>query len=142
MLLDGLGDRAQTRLDNLTPLQAADTPQLDRFAQNGANGLFHATIQGQSLPSENAHFVMFGYDLNDFPGRGVLEALGENISLVADDTALLSHLAHLLSHALAHVHPVPELHLHAANAQFRQALDAALSRPRLGAGGYASDAEK
>lgn len=91
VLLDGLGDRNYQELDNQTPLQAASTPNLDRIAGLGANGLFHATLAGEALPSENAHFVIFGYDLADFPGRGALEALGEDISLAEDDVALLAH---------------------------------------------------
>ena len=39
-------------------------------------GLFHATELGQALPSETAHFALFGYSLHEFPGRGPLEALG------------------------------------------------------------------
>lgn len=91
ILLDGLGDRSYRALGDRTPLQAAHTPVLDRIARDGANGLFHAAALGQALPSENAHFVMFGYDMNDFPGRGALEALGAGIPLGPDDVALLAH---------------------------------------------------
>ena len=41
ILLDGLGDRSYKVLDDLTPLQAASTPNLDRLAYLGSNGLFH-----------------------------------------------------------------------------------------------------
>lgn len=95
ILLDGLGDRSYKELGNLTPLQAAETPVLDRLATAGANGLYHAGLQGQALPSENAHFVMFGYDMADFPGRGALEALGAGIELSHQDVAILSHFVSL-----------------------------------------------
>jgi 2,3-bisphosphoglycerate-independent phosphoglycerate mutase len=91
ILLDGLGDRSHKELNHLTPLQAAHTPVLDRIAREGANGMFHAARVGQALPSENAHFVMFGYDMNDFPGRGALEALGAGIPICSADVALLAH---------------------------------------------------
>jgi 2,3-bisphosphoglycerate-independent phosphoglycerate mutase len=39
-----------------------------------------------------AHFLLFGYDLKDFPGRGYLEALGENIPLGETDVALLGRI--------------------------------------------------
>lgn len=91
VLLDGLGDRSHTELDGLTPLQAADTPVLDRLARKGVNGLFHAARLGQALPSENAHFALFGYDMADFPGRGALEALGAGIPLNPDEVAVLAH---------------------------------------------------
>lgn len=93
VLLDGLGDRAFESLGNKTPLQAAETPFLDSLAARGSSGLFHASLQGEALPSEHAHFSMFGYDLNEFPGRGALEALGAGIALETADVALLGHLA-------------------------------------------------
>ncbi len=95
ILLDGLGDRAYPELGHRTPLQAAQTPVLDSLARDGANGLYHAALLGQALPSENAHFTMFGYDMQDFPGRGALEALGAGIPLSARDVAVLTHLVHL-----------------------------------------------
>jgi 2,3-bisphosphoglycerate-independent phosphoglycerate mutase len=49
-------------------------------------------VPGQALPSENAHFAMFGYDPAEFPGRGPLEALGAGINLDPDDVALLAHI--------------------------------------------------
>lgn len=95
LLLDGLGDRAFDILDHQTPLQAAHTPTLDGLAARGASGLYHAGYQGQALPSENAHFAIFGYAPADFPGRGPLEALGAGIDLGPDDVAVLAHFASL-----------------------------------------------
>jgi len=59
----------------------------------GANGLFHADRPGMALPSENAHFSLFGYELDEFPGRGALEALGAGVEISVDDVAVLAHLA-------------------------------------------------
>lgn len=95
ILLDGIGDRSYQRFGNKTPLQAAKTPSLDRLAKQGANGCFHPAIYGQALPSENAHFIIFGYDMKDFPGRGALEALGYDVKLDEHDVALLSHFVSL-----------------------------------------------
>jgi len=92
LLLDGLGDRAFPEFEHRTPLQAAHTPTLDAIARRGANGLYHAARPGQALPSENAHFAIFGYDRQEFPGRGALEALGAEIALAPTDVALLAHL--------------------------------------------------
>jgi 2,3-bisphosphoglycerate-independent phosphoglycerate mutase len=91
ILLDGLGDRSCEALNDLTPLQAARTPALDQLARKGANGLYHAARLGQALPSENAHFSLFGYDLDAFPGRGALEALGAGIALTPETVAVLAH---------------------------------------------------
>lgn len=95
ILLDGLGDRSYARFGNRTPLQAADTPNLDRLAALGCNGLYHAGKLGQPLPSELAHFAMFGYGQQEFPGRGALEALGADIPLAPEDVAVLAHFVHL-----------------------------------------------
>jgi len=91
ILLDGLGDRSYEALNDLTPLQAAQTPALNRLARKGANGLYHAARLGQALPSENAHFSLFGYDHKAFPGRGALEALGAGIALTPEMVAVLAH---------------------------------------------------
>jgi 2,3-bisphosphoglycerate-independent phosphoglycerate mutase len=93
LLLDGIGDRSHSELGGQTPLQAARTPNLDRIARLGANGLFHAGLQGQAFPSEKAHFALFGYSQEDFPGRGLLEALGHGLEPGPQDVALLAHLA-------------------------------------------------
>ena len=93
LLLDGLGDRSHPELGGRTPLQAARTPNLDRIARLGANGLFHPALQGQAFPSEKAHFALFGYSQEEFPGRGLLEALGFGLSPGPRDVALLGHLA-------------------------------------------------
>ena len=49
ILLDGLGDRAYVNLGHKTPLQAAETPNFDRLARLGSNGLFHGKRQGLAL---------------------------------------------------------------------------------------------
>jgi len=95
ILLDGLGDRAYAGLGNKTPLQAARTPNLDRLAARGSNGLFHADSYGMVLPSENAHFAIFGYQEDRFPGRGYLEALGAGIPVALGETAMLAHFVSL-----------------------------------------------
>lgn len=92
VILDGLGDHGHGMLGGQTPLQAACTPNLDRLAALGMNGLYHAHLQGVALPSEIAHFLMFGYELQDFPGRGYLEAVGYNIPLTPGDVALLGRI--------------------------------------------------
>jgi 2,3-bisphosphoglycerate-independent phosphoglycerate mutase len=92
ILLDGIGDRSYGVLDHRTPLQAAETPNLDRLAHLGSNGLYHAVMPGQCLPSETAHYLMFGYELENFPGRGVLEAVGYGLTFDDSDVLCLAHL--------------------------------------------------
>lgn len=81
VLLDGLGDRSHAALAGQTPLQAAATPTLDALAAGGGNGLYHAGLVGQAMPSELAHHLLFGFPASTFPGRGLLEAIGADIDL-------------------------------------------------------------
>lgn len=96
ILLDGLGDRTHPELNHKTPLMAAHTPNLDQLASLGANGLFQAMGPGLAQPSENAHFAIFGYRPEEFPGRGLLEAIGAGIAVAPDEVALLAHFASLM----------------------------------------------
>ncbi|UIP01336.1 hypothetical protein Hbl1158_15600 (plasmid) [Halobaculum sp. CBA1158] len=76
LLLDGAADRPAPALGGRTPLEAADTPNLDRLASAGINGTMHVAEPGVPLSSDLAHARLFGYDPDELPGRGVLEARG------------------------------------------------------------------
>ncbi len=92
ILMDGLGDRSFRELGDMTPLQAAVTPTLDRLAEQGSNGLFHADKLGMAFSSQDAHFSLFGYDWRSMPRRAVLEALGAGIELSPENVAVLGRL--------------------------------------------------
>ncbi|WP_459201651.1 alkaline phosphatase family protein [Methanococcus sp. CF] len=81
VLLDGLGDRPSDILNDKTPLEYAKTPNLDTFAKKSITGLMTPYKKGVPLGTEVAHFLLWGYSLSEFPGRGVIEALGEDIEL-------------------------------------------------------------
>ena len=95
LLLDGLGDRGHAELDGRSPLQAAYTPVLDGMAASGSNGLFHALGPGRALPSELAHWLMWGYSQAAFPGRGAIEALGHGLDMGPEDVAIMARLVHV-----------------------------------------------
>lgn len=76
VLLDGLGDRAHPSLGGRTANEAAATPNLDALAAAGSTGLLYSVGPGRAPSSEVAHWSMFGYSPEEFPGRAVLEALG------------------------------------------------------------------
>jgi 2,3-bisphosphoglycerate-independent phosphoglycerate mutase len=76
VLLDGLGDRAHESLGGRTANEAAATPNLDALAARGSTGVLYAVGPGRAPSSEVAHWSMFGYREDEFPGRAVLEALG------------------------------------------------------------------
>jgi len=85
LLLDGLGDRAHATLRGRTANEAADTPNLDRLATQGACGVLYAIGPGRAPSSEIAHWSMLGYLSEEFPNRAVLEALGAGQDIAPDD---------------------------------------------------------
>jgi 2,3-bisphosphoglycerate-independent phosphoglycerate mutase len=92
IILDGIGDRGQDCFEGKTPLYAAYTPNLDHLASLGMNGLYHTVMQGIPMSSETAHFLIFGYELEEFPGRGYLEAKGKKVPVKDNEVAILCHL--------------------------------------------------
>lgn len=92
LVLDGLGDKGHACFDGRTPLEVASTPNLDHLASLGMNGLYHSYYQGTAMPSELAHFLMFGYEIDEFPGRGLIEAVGEGMTINDGDVSLLARI--------------------------------------------------
>ena len=92
VILDGIGDRGHDCFEGKTPLHAAYTPNMDYLASIGMNGMYHSLMQGIPMSSETAHFLIFGYDLDEFPGRGIIEAIGEGVNIRDKDVAILCHL--------------------------------------------------
>lgn len=82
-IIDGLGDRPISSLDGKTPLDAATTPNLNKLASQSQLGLIQVCDhpKDEYTSSESGHFSLFGYSRQDFPGRGVLEALGLEIPI-------------------------------------------------------------
>ena len=81
LLLDGIGDRSYKVLDNKTPLDYARTPNLDEIAKTSQCGLMTPLDYGKVLGTDLAHFILFGYTLQEYPNRSVIDALGEGIKL-------------------------------------------------------------
>ncbi|MEM0192100.1 MAG: 2,3-bisphosphoglycerate-independent phosphoglycerate mutase [Candidatus Korarchaeum sp.] len=80
LIIDGLGDRPCPSLKWLTPLQAAEIPNMDLMAAKGILGMQYPIAPGVPPGSDSGHLSLFGYDLErEYPGRGVFEALSEGI---------------------------------------------------------------
>lgn len=88
VIFDGLADRRWPVLGGRTPLEAANTPNMDKLAEAGLTGLMHPLGRGLAPSSELAHFALFGYPLDLYPGRGVFEALGHGLELEEGDVAV------------------------------------------------------
>ena len=95
VLLDGIGDLPHSSLNNLTPLEAAYTPNLDTLARNGAMGSVISVGKGIAPQSDIAVFNMLGYNFKDgsYVGRRVIESIGCNIDFREGDLALRGNFA-------------------------------------------------
>ena len=93
IIFDGLADRPAPELDGKTPLEAARTPNLDRLAAEGVNGLLHPKSPGYPLGSPLALHLMFGYPEADFPDRGPLLATARWIEIAPGDITLAARFA-------------------------------------------------
>jgi 2,3-bisphosphoglycerate-independent phosphoglycerate mutase len=89
IVLDGLGDIATMAQGELTPLEAASTPNLDKLVNEGvAQGRMIPVAPGITPGSGPGHLALFGYDPIEFEvGRGVIETLGLGIELKNGDVA-------------------------------------------------------
>ena len=93
IFFDGLGDRPAVELNGLTPLEAARTPHLDRFATEGVSALLHAKSPGYALGSPLALHLLFGYPESEFPDRGPLLATARGVPLEAGEVVLAARFA-------------------------------------------------
>ena len=90
IIIDGLGDKPIPQLKNKTPLEKAETPNLDFLAKKGILGLVLPYFEKGKLPtSEDTHLALFGFDPKiSNPGRGVLEVLGIGMEILPGDVCL------------------------------------------------------
>ena len=97
VLLDGVGDLPHPDLDGKTPLEAANTPTLDKIAKNGSIGEVISVGKGIAPESDIAVFNMLGYKFHhsDYAGRGVIEAIGVGIDFKDGDLALRGNFSTL-----------------------------------------------
>jgi len=92
IILDGLGDLPHRQLDEQTPLEAANTPNMDFFATRGELGYFYPVKPGFIPESDEAVITMFNNDLINST-RGQLEARGTDLELKRGDLAVRINFA-------------------------------------------------
>jgi 2,3-bisphosphoglycerate-independent phosphoglycerate mutase len=94
--IDGMGDLPIESLGNKTPLEAAETPNLDSLAKKGKTGLMYTVRKGVAPESDVAVISLLGYDPFKYStGRGVIEAAGVGLKMKDGDLALRCNFATL-----------------------------------------------
>lgn len=93
ILGDGMADEPIASLENKTPLQAANTPNIDKLAKMGRCGMLDTIPAGFSPGSEIANLTVLGYDVNEcFEGRGTLEAASMGVEIEETEMAMRCNL--------------------------------------------------
>jgi len=84
-----MGDLPTKEFDNKTPLEVAESPNLDYLTRNGKTGLMYSVRKGVALESDVAVVSILGYDPFKYStGRGILEAVGAGVKVKDGDLAL------------------------------------------------------
>ncbi|RJR32288.1 2,3-bisphosphoglycerate-independent phosphoglycerate mutase, partial [Candidatus Parcubacteria bacterium] len=88
VICDGLPDRPLRVLAGKTPLEAAETPNLDKLAVDGISGMMHTVDVGVRPGSDTAHLAILGYDpYIYYTGRGPYECAGIGLEVLPGDVA-------------------------------------------------------
>ena len=88
-----MADERIAKLNNKTPLEAANKPYIDLLAKKGRTGLFHTVPEGFKPGSEIANMCVLGYDVRtEFEGRGSLEAASIGVNIMPGEMAMRCNL--------------------------------------------------
>ena len=95
-LADGMADSPLDELGGKTPLEYARTPAMDRIAASGVNGTFLTLPAGLPTSSDVANMSVLGFHPeNNYPGRGPIEAVSQDIILGPEDVAFRCNLVYV-----------------------------------------------
>ncbi len=96
ILCDGMADKPLSELNDMTPMQAADKPNMNYLASKGEVGLVRTVGAGLKPGSDVANLSVLGYDpAIYYSGRSPLEAASIGIDLKPDDVTLRCNLVTL-----------------------------------------------
>lgn len=94
VILDGVGDKPVPEHGDITPLEAASTPNLDQLASKGSMGSVYTVKKGIAPESDAGVFSLLSYDPSQLDlSRGVVEALGSGLEFADGDLALRCNFA-------------------------------------------------
>ncbi|MES0360639.1 MAG: 2,3-bisphosphoglycerate-independent phosphoglycerate mutase [Anaerolineales bacterium] len=98
LVMDGLGG-IPIIAGGPTELEAAQTPNMDQLASEGALGQVTPIRPGITPGSGPAHLALFGYDPLEYEiGRGVLESVGVGLQVRLGDVAARGNFCTLDAH--------------------------------------------
>jgi len=93
ILGDGMADEPLAELGGRTPLEYAETPNMDRIAREGRCGMLRTVPEGFGPGSDIANLSVLGYDPRvSYTGRGPLEAASMGIDLLEGEMAYRCNL--------------------------------------------------
>ncbi len=93
LICDGMADYPLEKLQGKTPLQVAETPNLDRIAREGATGLARTIPENMAPGSDVAALSILGYDPREYyRGRGPLEAVSLDLRPAPDEVVFRCNL--------------------------------------------------
>ncbi len=94
---DGMSDKPIEELDGKTPLEAANTPNMDLIARSGKTGTVQTIYEGLPIGSIIANMGLLGYHPEKhYPhGRASFEALAQNIHIGEKDIVFRCNLVSL-----------------------------------------------
>ena len=96
LLGDGMADHPIEKLGGKTPLEYAQTPNMDRLSRCGTTGLVETIPSGFPPGSDVANLTVLGYDPHlYYTGRGPLEAASMGIKLQPGEVAFRCNLVNL-----------------------------------------------
>lgn len=96
MLCDGMADYPIEALGGKTPLEAADTPCMDKLSKDSEVGLVKTVMDGLKPGSDVANLSVLGYDPKIYyTGRSPLEAGSIGIDMKDTDVSLRCNLVTL-----------------------------------------------
>lgn len=109
LLADGFADEPIAEFGGKTPMQVANTPNIDALCIKSRTGLLHTVPDSLHPGSEVANMAVLGYDVEKlYEGRGVLEAASMGIEFEPDDLVFRCNLISLkdeniLNHSAGHI---------------------------------------
>lgn len=89
VLGDGMADEPLEQLGGKTPLEYADTPEMDKISKKAKIGLAKTIPDGMKPGSDTANLAVLGYDPRQYyTGRSPLEALSIGVNMEDGDIAV------------------------------------------------------